>query len=500
MTRISGLILHPTSLPGRFGIGDLGEAAYQFVDFLAEAKQSMWQILPIGIPCYGASPYQSLSAFAGNPLWLSPQKLYEAGYVSEELLNRVPAFSEDRVDFGAVTPWKHELLKVAYEGFENYASSEDRHAFDEFCHRHKEWLDDFSWYATLKAAHGGVSWCDWPRELALREPQAIKAWKAAHQKDVRYHQFLQYQFFKQWTDLRNYANDRGIKIMGDIPIFVGYDSADVWGHRSLFELDQDGYPTVVAGVPPDYFSATGQRWGNPLYRWGELAKDNYHWWQMRIKVLLELVDIIRIDHFRGFEKYWEIPSSEPTAMKGEWKPGPGVHFFDTLRKALGTLPIVAEDLGVITPEVEKLRDDCGFPGMKVLQFAFFDSNPNSFIPHRCVQNCVMYTGTHDNNTTRGWYDEIPDEAKNYLNRYTWRDVKEHDVAHILSQMSLSSTADTAMAPLQDILNLGRDARMNLPGSDEGNWGWRFRQSDLNQGLRQWLADLSLLYERNLHMF
>lgn len=498
MMRLSGILAHPTSFPGRFGIGDLGPSAYQFVDFLVDTKQSLWQILPLGPTSYGDSPYQCLSAFAGNPLLISPEQLQAEGCLSSETLNNAPDFPKDRVDYGGLFQWKRDLLKEAFQGFQKNASEEERLAMRIFCEKQAHWLDDYVCFAAIKEDHGLRAWNEWTPALKLRDPAALEEWKSKNGEQILYHQFIQYQFYKQWQSLKGYAHEKGIRIIGDIPIFVAYDSAEVWAHPEFFELDEQGSPRVIAGVPPDYFSKTGQRWGNPLYCWKKMAEDDYHWWRERIVSLLEFVDMIRIDHFRGFEAYWEIPASEPTAMNGKWVKGPDIHLFETMKRYLGELPIIAEDLGIITPEVESLRDDCGFPGMKILQFGFVRANAedSKYLPHHHIKHCLVYTGTHDNNTTRGWYSEIPEEGRKAVEEYVGQEVTEENVCPLLIRQAFGSVADTIVIPLQDILNLGEEARMNFPGKESGNWTWRFQQEDLTDEIRAWLASLSEIYERN----
>lgn len=497
MKRYSGILLHPTSLPGQFGCGDVGPSAYQFIDFLSDSKQSLWQILPLAPTSYGDSPYQCLSAFAGNPLLISLEHLKNEGYISAELLNNAPDFSDDAVDYGKVIPWKTSILKEAYQSFRKGTTGEEMASYDDFCEQQRDWLDDFALFASIKEAHQLRPWSEWPSELALKDPAAIGNWRSQHLEEIEYHYFIQFQFFKQWHALRTYANQKGIRIIGDIPIFVAADSADVWGHQELFELDEKGQPTVVAGVPPDYFSETGQRWGNPLYRWGLMAQHGYTWWIRRVQSLLDSVDIIRIDHFRGFEGYWEIPGSEETAINGRWVKGPGLYFFEVLRESLGEIPIIAEDLGLITPEVVALREASGFPGMQVLQFAFVSGEHNLFRPHHYEKNTVVYTGTHDNNTTRGWFNELPEEDRNDLRAYADKDVSEENVCQVLIRLAWRSVAKMAIAPMQDILNLGEEARMNFPGRESGYWTWRYSQEALADELKSWLASLSEIYERNL---
>ncbi len=495
MQRLSGILLHPTSLPGKHGIGDLGKDAYRFVDFLAEARQALWQVLPLGPTSFGNSPYQCTSAFAGNPLLISPERLSEAGYLKKELLEEAPLFPEERVDYVKVEAWKEEILKEAHEGFRSKAREDEWRAFWQFCEAEKDWLEDFACFVALKEAHGGKAWIEWAPELVSRHSHALEEWKTRFSEQIQFHQFVQYQFFTQWRQLKEYANVRGIQIIGDIPIFVAYDSSEVWARPELFELDDQGNQTVVAGVPPDYFSATGQRWGNPLYRWHRMAEDGYAWWLSRLKSLYQSVDIVRIDHFRGFDQYWEIPAHEETAINGKWIDGPGLHFFKMMGEKLGQLPVIAEDLGVITPGVEKLLADTGFPGMKVLQFAFFEGDGNPYLPFCYEKNFVVYTGTHDNNTTRGWFDEISAEDRGRVRRYIGSNVTRTSVSADLMRLAWASTANTAIAPLQDVLNLGGEARMNLPASIRNNWKWRYKHEMITQERIEWLRELTFTYQR-----
>ncbi|MBC8447519.1 MAG: 4-alpha-glucanotransferase [Chloroflexi bacterium] len=494
--RSGGVLLHPTSLPGRYGIGDLGDAAYDFVDFLVQSKQSLWQVLPLGPTGYGDSPYQSFSAFAGNPLLISPDRLVREGFLPAAAVQDVPDFPAQRVDYGPVIAYKNGLLRSAYAHFQAHGTAEQREACARFCAEQAAWLDDFALFMALKTyhmhQHGGV-WNTWPRDIALREATAMARWSQQLADQVTLHKFQQFLFFQQWLELKRYANERSIRIIGDVPIFVAFDSADVWAHQELFYLKEDGGPAVVAGVPPDYFSETGQRWGNPLYRWERMALDGYAWWAARMRMLLTQVDIVRLDHFRGFEGYWEIPAEEPTAVVGRWVKGPGVPFFRAMEEALGQLPIIAEDLGVITPEVEEMRDRFGFPGMKILQFAFGGERNSNFLPHNFAPNSVVYTGTHDNDTTTGWYNSTTEEERDHLRRYLARDAR--DVAWDLIRLAYASVADMAIAPMPDLMRLGTKARMNYPSRPSGNWQWRYTPDMLTGDIADHLAEISELYGR-----
>ncbi len=491
-TRYAGILLHPTSLPGPFGIGDLGPTSYHWVDWLVGAKQSCWQVLPLGPTGYGDSPYQAFSAFAGNPGLVSPELLQRDGLLNgDDLANaRFPA---DRVDFGPVGEFKARLLARAYDNYQTGKAPALRPLFDEFTACEAHWLDDYALFMALKDAHGGKSWVEWPAELLKREPRALEHARRQLGPGVGLHQFRQFLFWRQWCDLKRYANERGIKLIGDVPIFVSGDSSDVWANPKLFTLDEHCQPRFVAGVPPDYFSSTGQLWGNPLYDWEALRQTKYAWWVARLRAMLVQVDMIRLDHFRGFEAYWEIPAGRPTAEVGRWAKGPGVHLFEALREALGSLPLIAEDLGVITPEVEALRDNLHLPGMRILQFAFGGEVENRFLPHNYERNTIVYTGTHDNDTTRGWYATLSPHEGDNLRRYLGRDGT--DISWDLMRLAWMSVADYAVVPLQDVLDLGHEARMNLPGRPAGNWGWRYRGDMLTEQVQARLRELTEVYWR-----
>ncbi|MCP4362756.1 MAG: 4-alpha-glucanotransferase, partial [Chloroflexi bacterium] len=494
--RAAGILLHPTSLPSRYGIGDFGKAAYRFVDFLIDSKQALWQILPLGPTGYGDSPYQCFSAFAGNPLLISPDKLVDEGYLPAAAVATIPPFPNNSVDFGAVIDYKTALLKEAYLHFQKQGTAEQQEALQKFNAENSFWLDDYALFMALKNEHkqheGGV-WSSWPQEIALRQPKAMKAWAEKLANEVALHKFRQHIFFKQWLALKSYANLRGIQIVGDIPIFVAYDSADVWANPHLFFLDAAGQPTVIAGVPPDYFSETGQRWGNPLYRWDWMQENDYAWWEARLDMSFVQADIVRIDHFRGFDAYWEIPADEPTAVVGRWVKGPGASIFKRLQEKLGDLPLIAEDLGVITPEVETLRDEFDFPGMKILQFGFGGERNSSFLPHSFGRNCVVYTGTHDNETTVGWYHNASEDEQDHARRYMA--VNGHNIGWDMIRLAHSSVANTAVIPMQDLLSLGNEGRMNYPGKVGGYWRWRYRADALNDHLIYRLREITELYGR-----
>ncbi len=504
--RCSGILLHLTSLPGRFGIGDLGSSAHEFADFLHAAGQKLWQVLPLNPTGYADSPYQCFSAFAGNPMLLSLESLRNRGLLRESELAEAPRFPEDFVDYGPVIEFKITALRRAAQVFLADASHADRAGFDNFCEIAKPWLDDYALFMACKDAHGGTMWTSWEPPIRKRELQAINEWTKKLSSEIQAYKYWQFEFFRQWSDLKFYCQERGLGFMGDIPIYVAHDGADVWSHPDLFHLDDQGRPTVVSGVPPDYFSATGQLWGNPIYRWDRLAASGYHWWIERFRASFALFEMVRLDHFRGFESYWEVPASETTAIHGRWAKGPGEDFLLALQSAFGELPIVAENLGVITPPVEKLRQQCRLPGMSLLQFAFgTDPQGPSFRPHNYSRDLVAYTGGHDNDTTVGWWsssgtgdstrtaEDVRKEhafARAYLN---FDD--DSEINWIMIRAVLASIADVAIVPLQDVLGLGSEARMNLPGKLGGNWKWRYRPGALRSELSARLRDLVTLYDR-----
>jgi len=504
--RASGILLHPTSLPSSFGIGDFGPAAYSFVDFLQESAQKLWQVLPLNPTGFADSPFQCFSASAGNPLLISLEKLAEQGVLAKSDLKNVPNFPHDNVDFNAVSHYKLPLLKRASQNFLSSATPADRRRFEGFCQANADWLDDVALFIACKVAHEGAAWTNWETGIAQRRPEAISEWRSRLAEDIDAIKYRQFEFFQQWHDLRAYCGERDIRVIGDIPIYVAHDSVDVWRNRELFCLDEKGNPTKVAGVPPDYFSATGQLWGNPIYNWAEMKKTNYRWWVERFRSALRLYDVMRIDHFRGFEAYWQVPASELTAVNGQWVKGPGAELFATLHDSLGELPVIAENLGVITPEVEAIRNQFGFPGMAILQFAFgIDAQAPTFRPHNYVRELVAYTGTHDNDTAVGWWSSTgaddstrtPEDvrrehelAQEYLNF-----IDNEPINWVLIHGVLSSIADTALIPLQDVLGCGREARMNLPGTSSGNWRWRFKPDALTPELSLQLRELTLIYDR-----
>ena len=506
--RASGILLHPTSLPGRFGIGELGAEAREFVDWLQSAGQSLWQVLPLHPTGYGDSPYQCFSAFAGNPLLISLEQLVKVGLLERNDLAGGPDFPAERVDYGAVIAWKMPLLRKAAQRFGASASPRIRHDFDSFCRANAAWLDDFALFMALKDAHGGIAWTRWEPSLAQRDRAVLAAVAKRLATHIAAHRFWQFEFERQWQELKAYALKCGIRIVGDVPIYVAHDSADVWANSRFFQLAFDGSPLKVAGVPPDYFSATGQLWGNPLYRWDVLKRDGFKWWVARMRRALDFYDIIRLDHFRGFEAYWEVPASDKTAMHGRWVKGPGAELFRVLQRALGKLPIIAENLGVITPEVEAIRHRFGYPGMAILQFAFGnDPQGPSFRPHNYVRNLVAYTGTHDNDTAVGWWrsgagagstrtrQDVEKEhafARAYLGLHPG---DEAEINWVLIRALLRSVANTALIPLQDVLGVGGEGRMNLPGRPGGNWRWRFRREMLSGEMAARLRELVEVYGR-----
>jgi 4-alpha-glucanotransferase len=495
--RSSGVLLHPTSLPGGYGIGDLGDYAYRFVDMLQTAGQSLWQMLPLGPTSYGDSPYQCLSAFAGNPNLISLDRLEQLGWLSTADLAQAPRFPDHQVDYGPVIAFHNQMLEKAYQNFKKVANEGYRQAFGAWCKREAAWLDDYALFFALKQEFDGRPWTEWDTPLALRDAQAIADAQKRLASTIESVKFCQWLFFGQWEELKSYANARGIRIVGDIPIFVAHDSSDVWANPHHYSLDAQGKPTVVAGVPPDYFSATGQRWGNPLYRWDVHKAEGYTWWIARVKAALSMSDIIRIDHFRAFEDYWEIPGSEETAIKGRWLKGPNLDLFRAIQAALGAdLPIIAEDLGQITPAVEKLRDDLRLPGMKIIQFGFSDPN-NVFLPHNYTHdNFVVYTGTHDNNTAVGWWQgEASAGEREYCIAYFNKDIS-HSPHWEMIRLAMSSTAHTCIIPMQDVLGLGADCRMNTPGKLGGNWSWRITPAQFgNQDAFRTLAHFTRVYAR-----
>lgn len=503
--RASGILLHPTSLPGEFGIGDLGPQAFKFIDFLAETGQAYWQILPLGPTGYGDSPYQCFSAFAGNTLLISPEKLVEDELLTADQIAAKPEFPNGKVDFGGVYNWKNQLLPQAFESFHHVTSVDLRGKFESFMQDHAWWLDDYAMYRAIKRSRGQRAWYEWDQPLKLRDADALTKAAEGLFGDIQAEKFYQFLFFKQWAAVKQYAANNNIRIIGDIPIFIALDSADVWRHQDQFKLNADGSAKVVAGVPPDYFSKTGQLWGNPIYDWDAMGRDGFKWWIDRVRHTLDTVDIVRVDHFRGFAAAWEVPGGDATAENGRWVDVPGKELFTALQSALGTLPVIAEDLGVITPDVEELRDSFGFPGMKILQFAFGGDAKNHDLPHNYINNCAAYTGTHDNDTTVGWWhsqagagstrdEKAISREHDYCLKYLNSDGTKINWDFIRAVWA--SVADTAIAPMQDLLGLGTEGRMNLPASTQGNWYWRYWDGAVTEEIKARLKELTEVYGRH----
>lgn len=513
--RRSGVLLHISSLPGEFGIGDLGPEANNFLSFLADIGASVWQILPLTPTGYGNSPYNSYSAFAGNELFISPERLKEEGFLdADHSLEKYHQIGKERVDYEEVTVKKWQMLLAAHRFFQQnrqrkitpsfmgskevsdvsieVAVDEDFEAFRNH-DKIKYWLEDYILFRAIKNFLKGQDWHEWPLDYRNRVEDFLEQWKKDHAEELELYRFAQYLFFRQWMSLKKEAEDKGIKILGDIPIFVSHDSADVWSHRELFSLDAQGKAKTVAGVPPDYFSETGQRWGNPLYDWKALKDENYSWWIERFRTSNWLNDWLRIDHFRGFASFWEIKASEKTAVNGRWKKGPGMAFFQEIRKELGDIPIIAEDLGVVTPEVESLRDKNGFPGMKILHFAFGGDADNFYLPHNHIQASVVYTGTHDNDTTLGWYTQSGSTVQQHVRDYLGIDASA--ISYQLLRTLMQSVANTAIFPIQDLMNLDSSHRLNTPGTSEGNWEWRMQWSYLPEGSVNYIRQLNRLTDR-----
>jgi 4-alpha-glucanotransferase len=503
--RASGVLMHPTSFPGAFGVGDLGPEAHSFVNFLASAGQKLWQVLPLNPTGYADSPFQALSASAGNPMLISLELLVEGGVLTSNDVRSTPIFPGDNVDFGSAIRFKVPLLRKAADNFLQSPRLEEKQRFDKFVKENASWLDDFALFMAVKEANDLVAWIDWPADIRARESAAIKRWSSRLAREIQVIKYWQFVFFEQWESLRNYAHQQGIRIIGDVPIYVAHDSADVWAHREFFLLDAQGRPEKVSGVPPDYFSATGQLWGNPIYNWALMKQTNYRWWVDRLRAALRLYDYIRLDHFRGFEAYWEVSGDAPTAVDGKWVKGPGAELFEVLQKELGDLPIIAENLGVITPEVEEIRRRFHMPGMAILQFGFgTDPQAPTFRPHNYVRELVAYTGTHDNDTVVGWWNSgagagstrsEEDVKREHAFARAYLQFKDEPVNWVFIRAVLASVANTAIVPTQDILGLGNEARMNLPGSSSGHWKWRMRPGALTKDHSTRLFELVTLYER-----
>ncbi|MBI5408409.1 MAG: 4-alpha-glucanotransferase [Nitrospirae bacterium] len=495
--RGSGILLHITSLPSVYGVGDFGPEAYRFADFLAETRQGFWQILPLTLTstAYGNSPYSSFSAFAGNHLLISPERMVKDGLLSESDLQPLPEFPGERVDYNGVTKYKERLFRTAYK--KNKDKLLGHHDFQKFCVENSHWLDDYSLFISIKNHLKGVDWGRWPEDLRDKKEGAVREWTEKMYDGLAYEKFLQYIFFSQWCALKNYCDSKNVKIFGDIPIYVNYDSADVWTNAEIFNLDKEKKPVFVAGVPPDYFSATGQLWGHPVYRWDVLKKTKYAWWIRRIEQNLKLFHIFRLDHFRGFVGFWEVPAGEKTAINGKWAQAPAEDFFNAVLKHFRGVSVIAEDLGIITPDVKEVMKKFGFPGMKVLVFAFGAELPtNPYAPHNHVKNCVVYTGTHDNNTIRGWFKkELDNEGRKRLSDYIGHEVSEKSVHWEIIRLAMMSVADMAIIPMQDLLGLGEKDRMNLPASPSGNWEWRLMPEQLTPSIIKKLSDMTGIYGR-----
>lgn len=493
--RTSGILLHPTSLPSPYGIGDLGKAAYDFVDFLEKAGQHIWQTLPLTPTGYGDSPYQGFSAFAGQPLLVSLEHLLELGFLTEEDLEDCPEGQEEVVDYGTIIPWKTKILKQAFSRFAKKAEAELLEEYEVFLEENKFWLEDYALYMACKDMHGGKAWLEWEKEYRKPGKRARAKLESLLKEEVKYYYFVQFIFYKEWAELKEYANEKGVSIIGDMPLFVSLDSADVWANQNLFQLDTKGYPLAVAGVPPDYFSETGQLWGNPLYAWRAHKNEGYKWWIARVSHQLKMTDYLRIDHFRGLESYWSIPYGEETAINGKWKKAPGKELFTAIEEELGKgLPIIAEDLGIITPEVEELRDYFEFPGMRILQFGFDSMGESTFLPHQfTTTNCVCYTGTHDNDTTKGWYEAAAEYAQEKVCYYMKTD--EDNVHWDFIRTCFGTIAAFAIVPMQDVLGIGSEGRMNTPGVSANNWAWRYIEDALTDELAEELAKVTRIYGR-----
>ena len=526
-TRKSGILVHPTSFPSPYGIGDIGDYAYKFIDFLKSANQSYWQILPLNPVGSGNSPYQSPSSFAGNALLISPAALVEEGFISAFDIANPPLFNENRVAYDMVLSYKETLFSIAYKNFTNAKDDIVSKKFQFFCTKNK-WLEDYSLFMAIKThfknlrlseknmadyeniklsltPYIDITYFDdyyndamlftWPKDLRERNKSELKKYKELLASEIEYHKFIQFLFFTQWEKLKAYANTNDIEIIGDLPIFVSTDSADFWANRELFLTGNDGFPSHIAGVPPDYFSENGQLWGNPLYDFKAQEKDSFNWWAERFRHCFNMFDIVRLDHFRGFQAFWQVPCGEKTAINGKWVKGPGKKLFKAIEDKLGTLPIIAEDLGIITEDVTALRESLNLPGMKILQFAFLDNNKNSYLPHNYTDtNYVVYTGTHDNDTALGWYNSAPEHERDYVRKYL--NVSGDDISWDLIRLSLSSSAKSAIIPIQDLMSLDSEHRMNIPGRPLGNWGFRFKESMLRQDIAHGLKYLCSLYNRN----
>jgi 4-alpha-glucanotransferase len=490
--RSTGILLHPTSLPSRGGIGDFGPAAYEFVDFLVSARQGLWQVLPLGPPANGNSPYSSTSAFAGNPLLISVERLADHGWIDQSHLSEL-SDSVGRIDYTEVMQRKLPLIAAAAQNFLDHANGAQRARFESFCAENGWWLEDYVLYDVFRERNRKLCWKDWPREIARREPEALEHARKQYASEMATRRVTQFFFWEQWRALRLYSAQKSVRVVGDIAIFVDYDSADVWAHRDLFRIKDDLEPDVVSGVPPDAFSATGQRWGNPLYNWEKMRSHGYQWWIQRLRWATQTCDFIRLDHFRGFAQFWEIPATEPTAINGKWVDGPGDDLFYKLREAFGGLPFFAEDLGLITPDVNALRERHNIPGMAVLQFGFGDPGAHIYLPHRLTQDRVIYTGTHDNDTTLGWWKNAQPQERSAVESLVGR--QDDGVNWALIRLAQSSVASLSVVPLQDVLGLGSEARLNTPSFHEGNYHWRYQPGALKRDIAQRLAELANVTDR-----
>lgn len=491
--RKSGILLHISSLPSSFGIGDFGVEAYVFVDQLVKNGFSLWQILPLGPSGAGNSPYQSFSAYAGNMLFISPSELFNWNLISELDIQSKPLFSENRVEFELVSDWKNNLIKKAWNNFINYSDDNFKNEFNAFKREHNWWLADYSIFIACRKKYNNTPWNEWPEGIARRNRGELEKLELQLNAEIEYENFVQFLFFRQWFRLKKYANEKGIEIFGDLPLYVSYDSSDVWANQNIFLLNENGDAKVVGGVPPDYFSESGQLWGNPVFNWDELAGTDYQWWIARIYFNLHLFNLVRIDHFRGLESFWAIPADSETAINGKWLPANGMELFNKLKSQMSELPIVAEDLGVITPEVIALRDAFQFPGMKVFQFAFTSDYSNEHLPHNYNVNCVAYTGTHDNDTIIGWFNSLDYTQRSMLKNYI--SFKRGTIAQQIIELVWSSSAETVIIPMQDLLALGSSARMNTPGTAEGNWHWRYLKKQTKKEYFQFFRNLNLIYNR-----
>lgn len=491
--RKSGILLHISSLPSAFGIGDLGPEAYHLVDNLSKNGLKIWQILPLGPNGPGNSPYQAYSAYSGDPILISPEMLVDWGLLSKDDLSDIPLFNDVSVDFEKVTEWKTNIFRLAWQNFQLFADSSFRNEYQAFLNEHGWWLNDYALYAACKIEFNGLAWNKWPKNLIERQEDALNYYKLELNDNFEFERFVQFLFFRQWFRLKNYANEKGIQIFGDLPLYVSLDSSDVWGNQKIFLLDENGEPTMVGGVPPDYFCEDGQLWGNPVYNWNEIEKSNYQWWIARLYFNFHLFNLVRIDHFRGLESFWAIPADSKTAKVGQWLPAKGFNLLNILQSQLENLPIIAEDLGIITPEVEHLRDHFNLPGMKVLQFAFTSDHTNEHLPHNISSKNIVYTGTHDNDTIIGWWNSISAEEKNLA--HTYLNANIGTISERLISYAWASVAEIAILPIQDLMQLDGSARMNIPGIATGNWSWRYRKNQLKKNHWEFIKQLNIIYNR-----